>query len=237
MEGEQIDIQVQETLTLYIEDIRKCVKTIPTKDGYIKIRHDVTCRDKTGKRSTFEYLTLENAPLEFFKGTYQQVRCVYKNAKGATVEPVADVAHQQGHVNSNAKSTPLTGGVYMAKVGGASYTFAMGFAKDIFCAVIKTWAVGMVMAPEDCDLIVKIADVIQNQLAERMADVNISENAYQLPIGGTSYLFALGFAKDLLCAEISKWGPGINVVKGDDIMHMFQHADKLHAAMTERFTF
>lgn len=234
---DQINIQVQETLTLYIEDIIVGVKSIPTKDGTIKTRHDIKCRDKNGCRSTFEYLTVGAAPIEFYKNTYQQVRCVFKNSKGATVEPVGDASVPQKR-EANAPGSALSiSNVYTAKVGGASYTFAMGFAKDIFCALIKTWAVGMVMCSEDIDMIVKIADVIQNQLAERMADQNIHENSYQQPIAGTSYLFSLGFAKDLLCAEISKWGPGINKVKGDDIMHMFQHADKLHAAMTERFTF
>lgn len=228
-----IKIQMQETLTLLVVEIKENVKCFPTKTGLVKCRHDVVCKDKEGNISTFEYVTPQGAEIMFVPGVYQQVRCVFANEKGATVEPVIDGTHptlietraQMQKADTNSK-----------KVGGACYTFALGFAKDIFAGIVRRADINTAVTIKDIDNLLAIAETIQGELATRLGADADDANQYSMQIGGSSYLFALGYAKDVLLAEIAIRDIGSSILR-EDVSRMFEWADRLQNNMTERFTF
>lgn len=62
------------------------------------------------------------------------------------------------------------------------------------------------------------------------------DNQYTVPLSGRSIAFAVGYAKDILCAEISTRPPG-TVVTEEDIHGMLSNADIINNWMAERVKF
>lgn len=68
------------------------------------------------------------------------------------------------------------------------------------------------------------------------AGVDVPINSYGVKIQGTSFAFAMGFAKDILVAFIGQQQFGYEV-KDADIDKMIGWAEKINDAMTSRITF
>lgn len=157
-------------------------KKIP-KSGEIWYRHDILLEDRSGATSVKEYLTRNPKQEGFVVGVYQYVKCLFPHEKGDEIEPVEDPSMTsksplatarealnnlpKGAVDTTLPHQPKN--CYSMSLTGQSINFATSYAKDLKIAEIGRQKMGYKITEQDLADIAAWADVINNNICERIS--------------------------------------------------------------------
>lgn len=159
------------------------------KNGLPHHRHDIYLRDKNGNTSVKEYVTQEPTQNQFFVDRWQYVKCLFPNEKGDEIEPwddqkdaplkqVREIANSlpKGASEDNTQAKPQyrpnehgeAKNCYSTKLSGESITFATKWAVDLKMAEIAKRKAGSKVTDEDLADVARWADVINNNICDRI---------------------------------------------------------------------
>lgn len=182
-------MEKNQVLLLKVTSVVEKKKTFQ-KNGSTHYRHDIYLQDKPGNTSVKEYVTQEETQDKFFPGQWQYVKCLFPNEKGDEIEPwddqkdaplkqVREIANSlpKGASEDNAPARPQyrpdghgeAKNCYSVKLTGESITFAMAWAKDLKVAEIAKRKAGSKVTDEDLADMARWADVINNNICERIS--------------------------------------------------------------------
>lgn len=124
-------------------------------------------------------------------------------------------------------------------------TFITGVFQFIRCGILSGKGTPEIEPSEDPSLGLQQRIKPQNASMDHNAnnstvykdpDFTDKENSYSVIVSGRSITFAMGYAKDILVAEISLRQPGY-VATEEDIQRMIRNANTINDAIVERVTF
>ncbi len=158
------------TYHLKITKYQKRNKQFPKKDGFMYMSYHVGLEDKHGNTVQAEFITREEKPEAFVEGCWQYVRCGIVGTIGMPeVEPAEDptLAKQPEHYSDIPKNA-APANCYAQHIAGKSFTFAMGYAKDILLAEIARWPEKRRVTQKDIKRMFGWANDINNKMCDRI---------------------------------------------------------------------
>jgi hypothetical protein len=167
---EELKLLPGQVYHLKVTEFRPKNKTITKQDQKQYELFFVKVQDDSGKSVLCEFACLEGTCKQdtFVVGVKQYIRCGFLSQRGTPeIEPSEEpVKGVQKGPNPGTESEVLNS--YAVSVMGKSFTFAMGFAKDILCAEIGQQEFGTKVTDEHIDRMIGWAERISNAMTERI---------------------------------------------------------------------